>query len=241
MALKWMPARVDAPELLDMGVGTPDDVRDSLADLWRINRWMGGLDAITHYLYPRLIKSGGTILDIGTGSAQIPAAVARWSAARDLPVRILAVDLSARNLCVAQAHILTHPHHNGVGCTKITLIQTDATRLPLAPQSVDYAISSLLLHHFAPEQVIDLLRSAWKVARRGVIMSDAVRGRLPLIAFRIGQPVFARSYLTRYDGMVSIRRAYTPRELTELAREAGLKAPHVYRRTPFHMTLVADK
>ena len=242
MALRWLPipARVDKPELLDQGVGTDDDVRASLADLWRIHRWGGGLDAITHYLYPRLLAQAQpiTLLDLGTGSAQIPAAIAGWCMTHQHPARILAVDFSARNLEIAQS---VGMRFCAFAEKSITLLQADATRLPIAPNSVDYVISSLLLHHFPPEAVIDLLRSAWTCARRGIIMSDPIRNRISVLACHIGQPIFARSYLTQHDGLASIHRAYTPSEMLDLAHEAGLNAPKIHRRTPWQMTLVADR
>jgi hypothetical protein len=99
----------------------------------------------------------------------------------------------------------------------------------------------VFLHHFTPEQVIDLLRQAFAVTRRGIVMSDGVRGWLPLIAFKIGQPIFARSYITRFDGAASIRRAYTPFEMRQFAAEAGLTSARVYRHPLWRMTLVADR
>jgi hypothetical protein len=120
-------------------------------------------------------------------------------------------------------------------------LQADATALPLAESSVDYVISSLFLHHFAPEQVIALLRSAYAVTRHGLVMCDLTRGWIPLALFKLGQPIFAHSYLTRYDGAVSIRRGYTPAELTKLARAAGLRSPRVTTHWAWRMTLVADK
>ena len=97
------------------------------------------------------------------------------------------------------------------------------------------------MHHFAPDSLIALLRAASVCARRGLIMSDLVRGRLPLVAFRLAQPVIARHYLTRHDGALSIRRAYTPGELRDLAHAAGLAGAQVYTHWPWRMTLVVDQ
>jgi len=78
-------------------------------------------------------------------------------------------------------------------------------------------------------------------ANKGIIMSDVTRGRLPLVAFKISQPIFARNFLTRHDGMVSIRRAYTPDELLHLAHTAGLSNIHIYKHWGWRMTLIAEK
>jgi 2-polyprenyl-3-methyl-5-hydroxy-6-metoxy-1,4-benzoquinol methylase len=233
-ASRLVPVRHDVPELLDLGVGSPQDVQKSLDDLWRINRYLWGTTALTRHLFPRLaaLEQTGVCVDLGAGAAQVSGAIAGWAGRRKLDVRVIALDFSARNLVVAESHSTT----NGV-----KLVQADAMRLPFAPGSVDYFISSLFLHHFVPEAVVDLLGSAYAIARRGIIMSDLVRGWLPLAAFKLVQPVFARSYLTRHDGAVSIRRAYTPAELSAMARAAGIPNVRVHTHWPWRMTLAADK
>ena len=231
-AASWLtPPRVDEPELLDLGLGSPEDVQASLADLWRINRFLGGLDSIARPLYNRLPTHSGTItcVDIGAGSAEVSTALVRGGQRRGYDIQMIAVDFARRNLELADSE-------------SIHRVQSDAFHLPLAANSVDYVISSLLLHHFKPEQVIDLLCSAATVARHGIIMSDLVRGWLPMAAFKVLQPIFARSTITRYDGMVSLRRAYTPAEMREMAATAGLSNCKIHVFHPwFRMTLTADK
>jgi hypothetical protein len=231
----FLSAREDAPELLDAGAGTLEDVEANLTEMWRVNRFTGGLRALTHHLYPRLRAHTGTatIADLGTGSAEIPAAITQWAAGNNLSVRIFAIDLAARHLQLARSRIHSTPN--------IRLLQADAGDLPFAPDSVDYLISSLFLHHLSPEQVTNLLRQTFDHVRCGLILTDITRGVLPLLAFKISQFVFARNYLTRHDGAVSIRRAYTPAELLDLAKSAGLSTAGVYSHPLWRMTLVADK
>lgn len=232
----WLtPARVEAPELLDLGEGAPQDVQASLADLWRINRYLGGMEAVTRYLYPRLqtISGPATVADIGTGSADIPRTIAFWAQQQGIQVRLVGLDLAGRHLKLAKLNTQHLAH--------ISLVQADANHLPFRAGTVDYIISSLFLHHFTPDQAVNLLRQAFAQARHGIIFSDLTRGWLPLVGFKLGQPIFARSYITRYDGVVSVRRAYTPLEMLELARAAGIPQPRVYRCWAWRMTLVAEK
>jgi methyltransferase family protein len=230
-----VPPRMDSQELLDLGAGSIQDVKANFADLWRINRYLGGLRAVTQHLYPRLQRSKERqlVVDIGTGSADIPAAIGRWASNRQIDLRLWGLDLSARHLALAQRE---YSPEQPAG-----FIQADALHIPFKAASVDYFISCLFLHHLTPEQVITFLARTFSLARRGIIVSDIVRGRLPLIAFKLGQPVFARSFLTRHDGVVSIRRAYTPAELQQLAQMAGLPNARVYHHLPWRMTLVVDK
>jgi SAM-dependent methyltransferase len=227
-------ARVEADEWLDEGRGTPGDVAANLAEMARLNHRLGGLSALTRHLYPRLAAAPGplSVLDLGSGSADVPLRIARWARAHGRAVRVHALDWSSRNLGVARARLAGDP------C--VTLLQADAGRLPLAPGSVDFVISTLFLHHLSPPQAAALLRQAFGLARRAVLMSDLVRGLSPLLAFRLVQPVFARHPFTRHDGALSIRRAYTPAELRELAVAAGLPGARVHAHWPWRMTLVAE-
>jgi 2-polyprenyl-3-methyl-5-hydroxy-6-metoxy-1,4-benzoquinol methylase len=224
--------RVEQPELLELGHGTLADVQQNLNEMWRINRWLGGFSSLTRHLYPRLASSV-TIADLGTGSAEALIAIQQWAQLHHINLNLIAVDWAPRHLNIARQHI------NGTGA--IHLLRADANRLPFPPNSVDFIISSLFLHHFTPEQVIHVLRSSYAAARNGIIMNDLVRGWMPYTAFKLVQPVFARHYLTRHDGALSVRRAYTPDELRDLAQAAGLHNITIHTNFPWRMTLVADK
>lgn len=234
--------RVEQEELLDLGWGTPEDAAQNLAEMQRINEALGGARALTLHLYPRLLLHPGpaTVLDLGTGGGGIPLMVARWGRKLNLRLRVMGIDLSARNLAAARKNIL---RNGGRVATSppLTLLRADALSLPFADGKVDYVISSLFMHHCSPALLAEILNRASRLARRALIMSDLTRGWLPYLGFKLVQPVFARSYLTRHDGALSIRRAYTPEELRSIAVRAGLSNARVYLHFPWRMTLVVEK
>jgi len=228
-----IPKREQQSELLDQEMGSMADVRSNLIEMWRFNRYFGGIEALTRHLYP-LLRQGSQplrVVDLGTGSGAMGALLAQWAKQNNRQLVICALDKSERNLSVAREKAIDDVH----------LMRADASALPFAELQVDYFISSLFLHHLSPEEVIGVLRETYHRARRGIVMSDLVRSNLPLLAFRVIQPIFARHYLTRHDGPLSIRRAYTPHELRSLAQAAGLETARVYAHFPWRMTLVAEK
>jgi ubiquinone/menaquinone biosynthesis C-methylase UbiE len=227
-----VPARIDQTELLDQGEGSLEDVRANLEEMWRLNQAFSGVRSVTRYLQPQH-NHPMRIVDLGTGSGKLALHLMQWAQRRHVEMHVYPLDLSPRNLSVAQDNIASHEG--------VHLLRANALELPFAAGRIDYYISSLFMHHLPPDVLISLLRETYRLAHRGIIMSDIVRGTLPLAAFRLVQPVFARHYLTRHDGILSIKRAYTSTELAEMARAAGIENAHVHSHFPWRMTLVADK
>lgn len=229
------PGRIDQPEWLDLGYGTRADVERNLCEMHVLNWLTGGVAALTAHLGPRLRGTAAPvqILDLGTGLGGAPLQLVRWATRQRVDLRIWAVDWSFRHLNCA-ANFLPEE-------VPVQLICGDANRLPFPPESVDFVISSLFLHHFSPEPLARLLQSAYACARRGLIMTDLVRGAAPRAAFHLIAPLLARHPFTRHDGELSIRRAYRPGELLAVAQYAGLPGPQVQAHFPWRMTLVVDK
>ena len=233
--ISWACERLEQEELLDQGIGTRRDVAQNMAEMQRINDLLGGTRALTAHLYPRLLvqTTPVTVVDLGTGGGGLPLVLVQWARKLNLNLRVLGVDWSVRNLESAVPSVRHAP--------EIHLLQANALNLPIPPGGVDFVISTLFMHHLAPETLVRVLREAYDLAQCGVIMSDLVRGWAPYYAFKLIAPVFARSYLTRHDGALSVRRAYTPQELYRLARRAGLPHPQVHTHFPWRMTLVVQK
>jgi len=229
------PKRIYQEELLDAGEGADDDVAQSLRDLRRINRFLGGQKVVLNAISSCLDRSGInslSLLDVGTGSADIPSAVANHWRARGVKTFVTAVDLSERNLRIARDHLNVS--------REIHFVRADSLRLPFVERSFDFVTASLFLHHFRDQDVVRLLSDFARIARRAVIVNDLIRNLVPYGFARIMGPVFARSFLTRNDAPVSVLRGFTAREMKDLAQRAGLKHLEVKRVWPYRLSLVAD-
>jgi SAM-dependent methyltransferase len=208
------------PELLDGPLDDPVVLRGNLRDLARINRWFGGTRASRHALERLLGRRTvpHTLLDVGTGAADIPLALVAAGARGGRPLRVTAVD--GRQEVVAAAMALNPRLASPDG---VVLSVSDCRSLPYPDRSFDVVHSSLLLHHLDPPDAIAFLREASRVARLGVVVNDLVRARRHWVGARALLPLMTRNRYTRHDGPLSVRRAYTRVELRALLAGASMR------------------
>lgn len=200
-----MKRKVDS-ELLDSDCGTPVEIAAALADIRRINRWFGGVST-SERLVQRVVDASALrrieLLDVGSGSGDVPLAIASRLERRGVHLNPTLLDRCATHLPQVQAAI--------VG---------DALNLPFPPESFDLVTCSLFAHHLEPAILKLFVREALRVARIALVINDLVRTRLHLALIVAGRPLF-RSRMAWQDGVVSIRRAYTEQELRVLLADAG--------------------
>ncbi len=215
--------RTTSQELLDDDLGTAAEIERSLDDLWRINRWLGGVETNLHLL-ERFFKRAGArqvrVLDVGSGDARLSACLQAELLRRNIRAQFTALDRR-----------LTHLGNGRAAAAGLLPVTADVFALPFAKASFDIVMCNLFLHHFSGERAQELLRSMASVAREAVLINDLERHVLPYLFIRLALP-FARSRLTRHDGPASVRQAYTRRELEKLAVDAGF-AEFESERLPF--------
>ncbi len=237
MVNSWgpLPRLEGAVELLDLPGNSDEEIRASLLDLQRLNRYFGGVRTVLLHL-SRMISNRPeiplTILDIATGGADIPRAICRWARARSLAVIIEAVDWSDQVLAAAAEWSADFP--------EIRLRSAQAPPLPHPDRSFDYVISSLFFHHLSEAQGIVLLREMKRIARRGLIVNDLLRSRPARFLTAITTHVLSTNRLTRHDGPMSVRRGFRPGELLRMATEAGIGDARLSSHPWFRIALIKE-
>jgi ubiquinone/menaquinone biosynthesis C-methylase UbiE len=230
-----MQRRIDALELLDGPLDDPAALVGNLRDLRRINRWLGGIhlsaDAIEALAAHRHEL---TLLDVGTGGADIPVALLERARRRGRRLGIVALDNRPEVLAAAA---LASPR---LGATDgLELHVGDGRSIPFPDRSFDVAHASLVVHHLDPSAAITLLAEMARVARLGVVVNDLDRDRLSWLGAWVGGHLLTRNRYTRHDAPLSVRRAYRLDELADLLRAAGLTPVHSRRGTLGHRYAVA--
>jgi ubiquinone/menaquinone biosynthesis C-methylase UbiE len=214
----FVPKRQPQIELLDRGDLPRAEIEKSLSDIRFVNRFWGGLRAADAAAL-RMIEADGspqaTLLDIGSGTADVSLAVARRAGRGGIAVSVVALDRQLAHLCAARRVC-------GTGPAAPKFLAGDAIALPLADGSFDWVFSSLFLHHLSPEENVLVLREMARIARRGLFVLDLRRHRIARWIVGALGPIFFRSAVSVADGCASVEQAYTIDEVEEIARRAGL-------------------
>jgi ubiquinone/menaquinone biosynthesis C-methylase UbiE len=204
-------------ELLD---GPLDDHRAlaaNLRDLRRINRLTGGATLSVRAIRG-LLPGDGTVLDIGTGGADIPVRLIDDARRRGAMLEVTATDSRQE---VLEAALAVRPELDHV--PGLTLGVADGRRVPWPDGAFDVSHASLVLHHLEPDDAVMFLRELRRVSRLGIVVNDLARGRLAWLGAWLVTHTVAAGRYTRHDGPLSVRRAYTQSEMEELLRAAGLE------------------
>ncbi|GAC1428019.1 MAG: class I SAM-dependent methyltransferase [Candidatus Velthaea sp.] len=219
--------RIVARELMDDPVESLAELEANLTDIEFANAVFGGTAPVLR----EVRRSGArTLLDVGCGSADIPLALVRDAQRRGVQLDVTALDRNEAMLAIARRRSGGHP--------RLHFVAADGAQLPFADGAFDVVTCNLALHHFEPDAARLLLREMRRVARVTPLVCDLLRSRTAYAAAYAWSRICTRNRLSRHDGPLSVRRAYTPPEAYEMAREAGWRAPRVRREPFFRMTLI---
>jgi len=241
------PERMDEPDVSE------SDLRASLEFIRMINARFGGVRALVDRLddwSPPDDSQAGTpvrILDIGTGSADIPVAALRWAERRGVLAHVVAVDLHPVTLRLAGEYVRDElgadalaPDRESLPDARstIALVEADALRLMdlFEPRSFDVVHAGMFIHHLQEIQALTVLRIMDRLADRGMVWNDLVRSEVALLGARVltaRQPA-----IVKHDATVSVRAGFTPQEARVMLRRAGWPSPTV-RSSFLHQRFVA--
>lgn len=224
----------DESEQIDRLDQPPADMARSLADLARTNRLFGGTQTVLHHV-ARLLRNvpPGTsvrVLDIATGSADIPRALHAWGQRRGLDIFVVGVDNHPAALRSASQD-LDPP----------ALVQADALALPFAPRTFDLALCALAFHHFGFAASARVLAAMDALTTRGFVVSDLRRDKPTLWGVQAALTLGRTHAFTRHDGPASVRRAWPLREYRQMVGLSGVQGVRIHTHWYFRVALVQEK
>ncbi|WP_428631476.1 methyltransferase domain-containing protein [Sphingopyxis sp.] len=223
-------APIDAEEEMDAAELAPARYARVLADLSRINALtlaarptLGFLDRVAaHGAGDRPWR----ILDVGFGSGDMLARIARWGRQRGIALDLAGVDLNPKSLTVAEARL----------SGQARLVAGDYR--DLAGQGWDIILSSLVTHHMSGGERTEFLRFMDSEAARGWLVNDLDRQRLPFAGYPLLATLAFVDPIVRRDGQLSVGRSFRRAEWQEMLTDAlpdTAARARIFRSFPYRL------
>ena len=228
-----------------------------------LNRYLGGYRSVMRGL-ERLVGAGKlsrfSLLDVGTGSGDIPARITSWAQQRGIKASI--VGLESEPVTARVAAILTQKQTNppfipvwqrlasavipaeaGIQREKeghfrrcgISVVRGDGNAPPFHAGSFDFVLASQMLHHFSEEKIVAQLRTWSSLARKS---DHCQRSGAPSHGL-LRHPPRSRSYsLASHDfdrRPLSVKSAFTMAEWHELFPPGGVGPFQLFSVFPYRL------
>ena len=177
--------------------------------------------------------NGGTVLDVGTGTALIPIELCH----RDVECRIMAIDMAVHMLDLGRYNI----EAEGL-IEQIQIAQVDAKKMPYEDATFDAVISNSIIHHI-PEPM-DVIKEMIRVAKPGahIFVRDLMR---PVDDAMVNELINLHAaddnehQRKMFDD--SLRAALSLEEIREMVSAAGYPESSVNANSDRHWTWACNK
>jgi len=229
-----LSTRSQHPEKMDDPSVPEGEVRKALAEIERINKWLGGyrvvLDALDRLDWPR---EPVVIMDLGCGGGDVLRAVSRWADKKQRRVRLVGIDMNPAMTRYAGNKSLKFP--------AISFRTANVFDDGLLADAPHIAMCSLFAHHFDRDELVKLIKQMHRLARRAVIINDLHRSQIAYHSIKAITTLFSRTYLVKYDAPLSVARSLTRREWQEIMSAAGITRYSIRWRWAWRWEIIIDK
>jgi 2-polyprenyl-3-methyl-5-hydroxy-6-metoxy-1,4-benzoquinol methylase len=207
---KFDPA---VPELMDRPQPVTSELERDLANIRSFNRWFGSYRQVRHFL-SRWLKPNGNarILDVATGSGDIPRLIVDFARRHNVSVRIAAIDQQSSTIEIARR---LSADYREIDFFCANLFEWNP------PERYEIVHCSLALHHFSDDDAVRVLRKCRELSRAKVLIADLRRSRWLSVGVYLLTAAIYRNAMTKTDARLSAARAFSCNEMRELAERAG--------------------
>jgi 2-polyprenyl-3-methyl-5-hydroxy-6-metoxy-1,4-benzoquinol methylase len=202
-------------EMMDRPQPVSPELEHDLERLRQLNRWFGSHRLVLTFMR-RWIMPGAQmrIVDLATGSGDIPRLLVDHARKIGARIEIDAIDQQAATLEIARGLSTGYPEISYHAANILEWV---------CPQDYDLALCSLVLHHFSNDDAVRLLRRCRELSKKFVLVSDLRRGFLLRAGVYMLTALIFREPMTRFDARLSAQRAFSFAEMRELAIKAAWK------------------
>lgn len=209
----------------------PDCDLEKLENTYRqfriINKLFSRWDLIyKKEIRPILQKQNGTatLLDIGFGGGDIPILLSDLAQKDGFQLIITAIEIDERSINFVKKLN---------SASNIDFKKAHSSELVESGATFDFVISNHVTHHLDKKSLKLVCADAKKLSTQKVLFNDIERNDFGYLFFYLFTKLFFRNSFVSYDGLISIKRSYTLRELKQ-EMPSGWNIKRVF---PFRLVL----
>lgn len=204
------------PELMDDPALDLSILQRAVDDINHVNRVLGGfkftLNAIKKEL-ENYLDQPITIVDAGCGDGEMLRYLDDHLDHSQLT--FIGLDFAAGSI---EKAIIKSKGRSRLRFRESDILQLDPTSI-----QCDILISSLTMHHFNDEEIINFLVKFKEITTKCIIINDLHRHRLPFLFFKYFSALILKHEISRHDGLISIASGFKPRDFKKYALAARIK------------------
>lgn len=190
----------------------------TLFELEVINKWLGGNDVTIGALDKLLSKtrnSSLTIADLGCGRGDMLRLIDAWARTKNKRVNLIGVDANPYIVNAARENLKLLPH--------IEFQAMNIFSQEFQIQNFDVVIGTLFYHHFTNAELVRFFHQLKDQVTIGFVINDIHRHPLAYHSISLLTKFFSKSSMVKFDAPLSVRRAFTKKELLKILESAGIK------------------
>jgi 2-polyprenyl-3-methyl-5-hydroxy-6-metoxy-1,4-benzoquinol methylase len=227
--------RTDATEIMDDFSISGKILHKTLDTLANINKWLGG-NKVTLYGLKKVIKNHPknvpiTIIDLGCGGGDILRKVSKYGKKEGYIFKLVGIDANEDAVDYAREISKDYPEISFVACD----IFSDA----FESLQYDVVLTTLFLHHFKEDQIINMLSSLKKKAKLGIVVNDLHRHPMAYYLFKL-VCVTIKNTMIIEDGLTSVLRGFKRHELEKFSKILQVK-PQIKWKWAFRYQWIIQK
>lgn len=227
--------RTDAIEIMDDFSINKHILYHTLDTLAIINKWLGG-NKVTLNGFKKVIKNHPkkeplTIIDLGCGGGDILRKVASFGKKKGYTIKLFGIDANKDAIVYARQLSKNYP--------EISFIDCDIFSEEFESLQYDVVLTSLFLHHFKEEQILNILSTTKKKAKLGIVVNDLHRNSLAYYLFKLVCLTIKNKMIIE-DGLTSILRGFKREELETLSKKLQV-TPQIKWKWAFRYQWIIQK
>ncbi|MCW8407493.1 methyltransferase domain-containing protein [Legionella sp. PATHC035] len=222
-------------EIIDLGPDfyTSQEYVHSLKKLFKINRMMGIFKNTVNLL--QRFSEQSVLVDVGCGGGLLLLHLSKYYPR----MKMLGLDISTEAIELAEKELDQWQQKNGSISVEFKI--QPQPELDVIPNSVDIILINLVCHHLDDDELIEFLIKANHTARKAVVINDLHRNFLAYWLYKIISPILFNNRLITHDGLLSIQKSFTRKELEFLLNKACIKNYHIKWHFPFWWSILILK